>query len=77
MLESHLYHAYAWYKLYILYKIYNKYLEYKDLQHMASSRLLVAISITPYDHKPRTHHFELENEKERSSVMGNLLSLGI
>ena len=40
---------------------------------MASSGLLASISIMPYDHKHVGHHFEPENEKERSSRMASLL----
>jgi translation initiation factor 3 subunit A len=75
--ESHLYHGYAWYKLYILEKSYNKNLTQKDLQLMASSVLLAAISVTPYDHKHGAHHFELESEKERSLRMTSLLGFSL
>ena len=75
--ESHLYHGYAWYKLYILQKSYNKKLTQKDLQLMASSLLLAAISVMPYDHKHGAHHFELENEKERSLRMASLLGFSL
>ena len=75
--ESHLYHGYAWYKLYILQKSYNKNLTQKDLQLMASSLLLAAISVMPYDHKHGAHHFELENEKERSLIMSSLLGFSL
>jgi len=75
--ESHLYHGYAWFKLYILQKSYNKNLTQKDLQLMASSVLLAAISVMPYDHKHGAHHFELENEKERSLRMASLLGFSL
>lgn len=75
--ESHLYHAYAWYKLYVLQKSYNKNLTQKDLQLMASSVLLAALSVAPYDHKHGAAHFELENEKERNFRMASLLSFSL
>lgn len=75
--ESQLYHAYAWYKLYVLQKSYNKNLTQKDLQLMASSVLLAAISVTPYDHRHGAPHFEIENEKERSLKMASLLGFSL
>ncbi|KAL4178662.1 hypothetical protein AMTRI_Chr13g116200 [Amborella trichopoda] len=75
--ESHLYHAYAWYKLYALQKSYNKNLAQKDLQLMASSVLLAALSVTPYDHKHGAAHFELENEKDRSLRIASLLGFNL
>ena len=72
-----MYHAYAWYKLYILHKRYNKNLSQKDLQLMESYILLAAISIMPYDYKHGDHHFELENEKERSLRMASLLGFSL
>jgi len=75
--ESHLYHAYTWYKLYILQKSYNKNLTQKHLQLMASSVLLAAISVLPYDHLHGAHHFELENEKQRSLRMASLLAFSL
>eukprot|EP00252_Welwitschia_mirabilis_P011385 TRINITY_DN2560_c0_g2_i1.p1 TRINITY_DN2560_c0_g2~~TRINITY_DN2560_c0_g2_i1.p1 ORF type:complete len:988 (-),score=247.89 TRINITY_DN2560_c0_g2_i1:58-3021(-) len=72
--ESHLYHAYAWFKLYSLQKSYNKNLTPKDLQLIASSVLLSAVSVMPYDYKHGAAHFELENEKERSLKMASLMS---
>ena len=75
--ESHLYHGYALYKIYILQKMYNKNLKHKDLQSMASSVFLTAISVIPYDHKHGAHHFELENEKERSLRMASLLGFSL
>ncbi|KAM3253984.1 hypothetical protein ACQJBY_047855 [Aegilops geniculata] len=73
--ESHyLYHAYAWLELFNLHKCHNKNLTRKDLQLLASSALLAALSVTPYyDHESGVSHLELENEKERSSRMANLL----
>lgn len=61
--ESQLYHGYASYRLFIIQKRYNKNLKHEDLHLMASSVLLAAISVIPYDHKHGAHHFELENEQ--------------
>ncbi|KAJ6826064.1 eukaryotic translation initiation factor 3 subunit A-like [Iris pallida] len=71
--DSHLYHAYAWLKLFTLQKSYNKNLTQKDLQLIASSVLLAALSVTPYDHKHGASHLELENEKERNLRMSSLI----
>ncbi|VAI12883.1 unnamed protein product [Triticum turgidum subsp. durum] len=74
--ESHyLYHAYARLELFNLHKCHNKNLTRKDLQLLASSALLAALSVTPYyDHESGLSHLELENEKGRSSRMANLLN---
>ncbi|KAJ0968622.1 hypothetical protein J5N97_025539 [Dioscorea zingiberensis] len=72
--DSHLYHAYAWLKLFTLQKSYNKNLTQKDLQLIASSVLLAALSVTPYDHSYGSSHLELENEKERNLRMTGLIS---
>ena len=44
---------------------------------MASSVLLASISVMPYDQKHGAHHFELENEKERSLRMASLLGFSL
>ena len=44
---------------------------------MESSVLLAAISIIPYDYKHGAHHFELENEKVRSSRMASILGFSL
>ncbi|XP_044354884.1 eukaryotic translation initiation factor 3 subunit A [Triticum aestivum] len=75
--ESHLYHAYAWLKLFNLQKSYNKNLTQKDLQLLASSVLLAALSVAPYDHKYGASHLELENEKDRSLRMANLVNFSL
>ncbi|KAJ6817523.1 eukaryotic translation initiation factor 3 subunit A-like [Iris pallida] len=75
--DSHLYHAYAWLKLFTLQKSYNKNLAQKDLQLIASSVLLAALSVTPYDHKHGASHLELENEKERNLRMSNLIGFNL
>ena len=54
-----------------------KKLAQKDLQLMASSVLLASISIMPYDYKHGAHHFELENEKERSLRITSLLGFSL
>lgn len=71
--DSHLYHAYAWLKLFTLQKSYNKNLSQKDLQLIASSVLLAALSVTPYNHKHGASHLELENEKERNLRTASLI----
>lgn len=45
--------------------------------YASSSVFLAAISIMCYDHKHGAHHFELENEKERSLKMANLLGFSL
>ncbi|KAL8088616.1 eukaryotic translation initiation factor 3 subunit A-like isoform X2 [Apium graveolens] len=74
---SHLYHAYAWFKLFQLQKSFNKNLNQKDLQLIASSVLLAALSIPPYDHMRRASHVELEYEKERNLRMSNLIGFNL
>ncbi|KAM7481730.1 hypothetical protein LguiB_006313 [Lonicera macranthoides] len=74
---SHLYHAYSWFKLFQLQKSFNKNLNQKDLQLIASSVLLAALSVPPYDHTRRASHLELEHEKERNSRMGNLIGFNL
>ncbi|XP_066305887.1 eukaryotic translation initiation factor 3 subunit A-like [Miscanthus floridulus] len=75
--DSHLYHAYAWLKLFNLQKSYNKNLSQKDLQLIASSVLLAALSVAPYDQKYGASHFEAENEKERNMRMANLVNFSL
>ncbi|CAO2174403.1 unnamed protein product [Urochloa humidicola] len=75
--DSHLYHAYAWLKLFNLQKSYNKNLSQKDLQLIASSVLLAALSVAPYDHKYGASHLESENEKERNLRMANLVNFSL
>lgn len=57
--DSHLYHAYAWLKLFNLQKSYNKNLSQKDLQLIASSVLLAALSVAPYGHKYGASHLHV------------------
>ncbi|XP_043699412.1 eukaryotic translation initiation factor 3 subunit A-like [Telopea speciosissima] len=75
--DSHLYHAYAWFKLFILQKNYNKNLTQKDLQLIASSVVLAALSVTPYDHMYGASHLELENEKEKNLRMASLIGFNL
>ncbi|KAL3843796.1 hypothetical protein ACJIZ3_001199 [Penstemon smallii] len=75
--SSHLYHAYAWLKLFTLQKNYNKNLNQKDLQLIASSVVLAALSVTPYDRSYGASHLELENEKERSLRVANLIAFDV
>ncbi|KAF2288300.1 hypothetical protein GH714_005878 [Hevea brasiliensis] len=73
--SSHLYHAYAWFKLFTLQKSFNKNLSQKDLQLIASSVVLAALAVAPYDRTHGASHLELENEKERNLRMANLIGL--
>eukprot|EP00268_Persea_americana_P000327 TRINITY_DN1011_c0_g1_i2.p1 TRINITY_DN1011_c0_g1~~TRINITY_DN1011_c0_g1_i2.p1 ORF type:complete len:963 (+),score=228.16 TRINITY_DN1011_c0_g1_i2:352-3240(+) len=75
--DSHLYHAYAWLKLFTLQKTYNKNLTQKDLQLIASSVLLAALSVNPYDHKHGASHLELMNEKEHNLRMASLIGFSL
>ncbi|CAH1419341.1 unnamed protein product [Lactuca virosa] len=75
--SSHLYHAYAWFNLFQLQKSFNKNLNQKDLQLIASSFLLAALSAPPYDHLKTASHLELEHEKERNLRMYNLIGFNI
>ncbi|KAF6146923.1 hypothetical protein GIB67_036642 [Kingdonia uniflora] len=74
---SHFYHAYAWLKLFTLQKDYNKNLTQKDLQLIASSVVLAALSVSPYDRLHGATHLELENEKERNLKMTSLIGFNI
>ncbi|KAA8545218.1 hypothetical protein F0562_020002 [Nyssa sinensis] len=74
---SHLYHAYAWFKLFSLQKSFNKNLSQKDLQLIASSVVLAALSVPPYDHTHGASHLELEHEKERNLRMANLIGFNL
>ncbi|XVF14891.1 hypothetical protein REPUB_Repub09cG0099900 [Reevesia pubescens] len=74
---SHLYHAYAWFKLFTLQKNFNKNLSQKDLQLIASSVVLAALSVAPYDRTHGASHMELENEKERKIRMANLIGFSL
>ncbi|KDP23427.1 hypothetical protein JCGZ_23260 [Jatropha curcas] len=75
--SSHLYHAYAWFKLFTLQKSFNKNLSQKDLQLIASSVVLAALAVAPYDHTRSASHLELENEKERNLRMANLIGFNL
>ncbi|KAI9382965.1 hypothetical protein POPTR_013G011900v4 [Populus trichocarpa] len=75
--SSHLYHAYAWLKLFTLQKSFNKNLSQKDLQMIASSVVLAALAVAPYDHTYGASHLELENEKERNLRMANLIGFNL
>ncbi|PKI79393.1 hypothetical protein CRG98_000208 [Punica granatum] len=75
--SSHLYHAYAWLKLFNIQKNFNKNLSQKDLQLIASSVVLAALSVVPYDHSHRASHLELENEKERNLRMADLIGFNV
>lgn len=74
---SHLHHAYAWLKLFSLQKSFNKNLSQKDLQLIASSVVLAALSVPPYDQTYGASHFELENVKEQSLRVANLIGFEV
>ncbi|KAJ4849475.1 Eukaryotic translation initiation factor 3 subunit A [Turnera subulata] len=75
--SSHLYHAYAWFKLFSLQKSFNKNLTQKDLQMIASSVVLAALAVPPYDPLLGASHLELENEKQRNLKMANLIGFNL
>ncbi|XP_028784230.1 LOW QUALITY PROTEIN: eukaryotic translation initiation factor 3 subunit A-like [Neltuma alba] len=75
--SSHLYHAYAWFRLFLLQKNFNKNLSQKDLQLIASSVVLAALSVPPHDHTQGASHLELEHEKERNLRMANLIGFNL
>ncbi|KAL7109650.1 hypothetical protein ACP275_06G187300 [Erythranthe tilingii] len=75
--SNHLYHAYAWLKLFSLQKGFNKNLNQKDLQLIASSVVLAALSAPLYETSYGASHLELENEKERSSRMAKLIAFDV
>lgn len=77
MSSNHLYHAYAWLKLFSLQKGFNKNLSQKDLQLIASSVVLAALSVPPYDQSYGASHLELEHEKERSLRVANLIGFEV
>ncbi|KAI3857028.1 hypothetical protein MKW92_004469 [Papaver armeniacum] len=49
----------------------------KDLQLIASSVVLAALSVTPYDRGYGASHLELDNEKERKLRMANLIGFSV
>ncbi|CAH1441890.1 unnamed protein product [Lactuca virosa] len=71
--SSHIYHAFSWLKLFTLQKSFNKNLTQKDLQLIASSVVLAALSVPPYDRSHGASHMELENQKERNLRVANLI----
>lgn len=75
--SSHLYHAYAWFRLFLLQKSFNKNLSQKDLQLIASSVVLAALSVPPHDRTYGASHLELEHEKERNLRMANLIGFNL
>ncbi|KAK7245252.1 hypothetical protein RIF29_40088 [Crotalaria pallida] len=75
--SSHLYHAYAWFRLFLLQKSFNKNLSQKDLQLIASSVVLAALSVPPHDRTHGASHLELEHVKERNLRMANLISFNL
>ncbi|TKY45577.1 Eukaryotic translation initiation factor 3 subunit A [Spatholobus suberectus] len=75
--SSHLYHAYAWFRLFLLQKSFNKNLSQKDLQLIASSVVLAALSVPPHDRTHGASHLELEHEKERNLRMANLIGFNL
>ena len=47
------------------------------MQLIASSVVLAALSVTPYDLTRGASHLELENEKERNLRMANLIGFNL
>ncbi|KAF6153295.1 hypothetical protein GIB67_003485 [Kingdonia uniflora] len=75
---SHFYHASAWLKLFTLQKDYNKNLMQKDFAAIiASSVVLAALSVSPYDRLHDATHLEFENEKELNLRMISLIGFNI
>ncbi|KAI7982329.1 Eukaryotic translation initiation factor 3 subunit A [Camellia lanceoleosa] len=56
-----------------VFKSFNKNLSQKDLQLIASSVVLAALSVAPYDNMRGASHLELEHEKEQNLRMANLI----
>ncbi|KAJ0243164.1 Eukaryotic translation initiation factor 3 subunit A [Hirschfeldia incana] len=75
--SSPMYHAYAWLKLFSLQKNFNKNLSQKDLQLIATSVVLAALSVPPFDRSQSASHMELEHEKERNLRMANLIGFNL
>ncbi|XP_061341479.1 eukaryotic translation initiation factor 3 subunit A-like [Gastrolobium bilobum] len=75
--SSYLYHAYAWFRLFLLQKSFNKNLSQKDLQLIASSVVLAALSVPPHNRTHGASHLELEHEKERNLRMANLIGFNL
>ncbi|KAF7817902.1 eukaryotic translation initiation factor 3 subunit A [Senna tora] len=75
--SSYLYHAYAWFKLFLLHKSFNPNLSQKDLQLIASSVVLAALSVPPYDHTCGAFQMELEHAKEKNLRMANLIGFNL
>ena len=66
------------YKLFNLSKAYNKGLSQTDVQMMATSVLLAALSILPYEHKDKDRsEADSELEKERSVRMATILGFSV
>ncbi|KAL0730747.1 hypothetical protein Bca4012_026841 [Brassica carinata] len=64
-------------QLFSLQKNFNKNLSQKDLQLIASSVVLAALSVPPFDRSQSASHMELENEKERNLRMANLIGFNL
>ena len=66
------------YKLFNLSKAYNKGLSQSDVQLMATSVLLAALSILPYEHKDKDRtEADSELEKERSVRLATILGYSV
>ncbi|CAF2027163.1 unnamed protein product [Brassica napus] len=75
--SSHLFHAYAWLKLFRLQKSFNKNLSQKDLQLLASSVVLAALSVPPFGQAHGASRLEFEIEKGRNSRMANIIGFNL
>ncbi|ESQ55016.1 hypothetical protein EUTSA_v10026980mg, partial [Eutrema salsugineum] len=69
--STHLYHAYAWFKLFSLQKNFNKNLNQMDLQLIASSVVLAALSVPPFGQAHGESHLE------RNLRMANLIGFNL
>ncbi|KAL8139989.1 hypothetical protein V2J09_006010 [Rumex salicifolius] len=75
--ESHLSHSYAWLKLFSLQKTFNKNLSQKDLQMIASSVVLAALSVSPFDHVRGASYSELGNERAHVLKISDLINFNL
>lgn len=66
---------YAWYKLFNLSRAFNKNLTAADTQLMATSVVLAALSIPPYESSRSENEAELD--RERSMRMANILGFSV
>ncbi|CAI9107641.1 OLC1v1007043C1 [Oldenlandia corymbosa var. corymbosa] len=78
--SSQLGHAYALLKLFTIQKSFKKNLSQRDLQLIASSVVLAALSVPPYDHHSHggsASHSELQLEKEKNLKMASIIRFDV